>query len=1839
MSVIETTPTDSPLRREDKKARRRFSSPFHRSSRSRSRPSSIILPSSFLFDFSNSNTPKDTPPRETPSVLSESLLSNFTYQAPDEWDVVPEEKTTPAASAGGPRLDGNNKLIAPTPERLGVLPSPAKSAYSFLPHDREDDNVPPIPRIPSQRLIESVVRYSTPELEKWQADTQSLIHPAFREREGYGYGYGNDNGNNGEVGEEQEAIPAERHDSLANAIGRVSPAVSSVGADRLSLDEGVSEGEPLVHVHDGQPDGFLQLRERRHLSMGDVSPMFPPANLELGGSDEASQLRLTPAAFRAAYETELIGGDVSPISRQAASDAEDSEAEGQLQVQLQGSAMDKTKPPTQMTWPGVVVEPAPSLSASPLPSHAHAVAPGQGLDMDDAEALTPRAAEDSEQRPRFTERLSATRLQVVHAQQYFAPSHSQSSFETLDQDTDGSAFGDNPLDDDLHPVPPLQPLALNPKGHRGQPPSVAPPQQPKQQTSPPVVISITKSPALTNPAASVKTNPAPQQLPPTETPPNANKQPESMLSRLSSMVSSDSASVSPLSSQGHPSSPPSVNRQHAVSPAKLSRTPAQIVEEQTPQLNGTAASHYDFDLYADQDGVVKGVRDESGQPLRIASPDISTNMQHQPQAGRSNTPGTQPVTPKPTEEDSPRYSEERPMSFVSGPRDSNGRPQDQINRPNSASSERGEALLRRTPQSTSSNGVAYAASPLGQQVQRTTEQPNQYPVRSQNHDDVPTSNDPRLDGQLSPPGPTIPHTSNSSVSPDRLGPPLNHGQYQLRQGQDVSNGHAPNVQDSRLMRDPRLIVEAQMRAARLGQNFPPDARLQGQNVQPNAAIPSHLSGATQYSQQGFDQQMMVQHLTDPRFHQGQQQNFGSPYAQPTSNPPKKEEKPSSRPKLPSVFKSLGKAHATTPSPPPQQALQPPQPDDRRRSASGASSHGSGRGSASQQSYVGELPEHIGAKKERKSGTFSLFPSRPESLGTASHFSHDSTHAQPAESRFNLTSPDLPPNFAQVGIPPQRPPTGSFPESRPSQDPRFSVVSSPEPVKKKRFSALGNLFSRNKEDKKALKAKKHNTLPPMQPGQPWPPQQPQQQLVRPQHQNLRYEQPPSGRPFPGMQIAPAPIVSPISPQGVPSQTIHQQAMQPLPPGMQQQLHQPYQQQISQGYPQQQLSQPTHTQVQQQQLPLQEGSAYNETQRRAEQHQSNMTMSQRPPENIGVTGIPLNHQHQSVNWSGGTAQPPLGEYYISETQLPDHRQGISQQQIFHPSQQQQQQQQQRAPATQPSNIQNPHTHQSAACDPNNTFPDTQRHNNPTADEPRYDTPAIPAAYAQVSGAYVSPNVEEPPPPPNAQSRDRHASLGYYNRQPSEPQLHPLSPQISAITQAPTNRHNSDTSSVSLISPISNSPPNIANPIPMQSQKPQNPRMSSITEQSHAERTWNLNLPEGATEQEIVRAHQKQYIEQQLLAQEQLYAERTGRSPSPRSHTTQSPSPRPGQQQFPHPLSQNGGFRELMPRSSPQPYPRTQQTLHPRASSDMLDPEKEMLARNAAQNASTPGRTPTPTSYPHSPSPDSVHVPSPRNHVPSPQPSPVPSNANATHGSISRTLSSQQVQSPQSLYHVHQQSPRYEEHVAPDEQYWPPAPHETQHQESNYEHSPPADQPPPYSGPALPTDGMEKDRQDRHRPPNIVTNTNGPQGRYMERQRQISVGMLQHPQPASMAASPSPSSADMGAESLRRQLLHQEETERQELLRRAQTQREESIRERQERTRARERARALERSVSGGGRVPSLKNDIGSTRATGSGWERRSGSTSRPVFELSAEDDEPVMRATSFPGQEWVPTWNEE
>lgn len=219
----------------------------------------------------------------------------------------------------------------------------------------------------------------------------------------------------------------------------------------------------------------------------------------------------------------------------------------------------------------------------------------------------------------------------------------------------------------------------------------------------------------------------------------------------------------------------------------------------------------------------------------------------------------------------------------------------------------------------------------------------------------------------------------------------------------------------------------------------------------------------------------------------------------------------------------------------------------------------------------------------------------------------------------------------------------------------------------------------------------------------------------------------------------------------------------------------------------------------------------------------------------------------------------------------------------------------------------------------------------------------------------------------------------------------------------------------------------------------------------------------------------------------------------------------------------------------------------------------------------------------------------------------------------------------------------HTAHDQQRYEPTPPNDDQRVSQPRHQPqydepvPDEAPPSYDGPGVPNEGMDKNHPDRHRPPNIVTDPNDRGRRVDPRPRQASIGILQHPQPASMAASPQRTAADMGAESLRHQLLQQEEHRRMEAIQRTQMQRVQREREQLERDAARARAQELERSVSGGGRVGSLRSVRGSHNGGTPGWERRGlhGSNSRPVFELPAlEDEEPVMRATSFPGQEWVP-----
>jgi hypothetical protein len=601
----------------------------------------------------------------------------------------------------------------------------------------------------------------------------------------------------------------------------------------------------------------------------------------------------------------------------------------------------------------------------------------------------------------------------------------------------------------------------------------------------------------------------------------------------------------------------------------------------------------------------------------------------------------------------------------------------------------------------------------------------------------------------------------------------------------------------------------------------------------------------------------------------------------------------------------------------------------------------------------------------------------------------------------------------------------------------------------------------------------------------------------------------------------------------------------------------------------------------------------------------------------TMIPSQHEHQQMPQNHQQGAMTRDEHIKQQEQeLAHHR--WQQQQIqlrqFHLQQQaqlaaQQQQQQQAANRS----VSGPLPNQASPP----ASPVAQRH--VSQPEPQYETPPIPGAYGHVQGVFVSP-VDQP----HAYSTPHDR----FRRQESDPRMQPISPQVSAQSQMPPNsRHHSDASSVSVVSPIAGPAPE---PGQDYEQRQQNPRMPSIAEvhqqvplqqvplqqvplqqvplqqappQQAAlqQQPWHMNFPPGTTEQDIVRARQKQFFQQQFASQQQAQAERHATSPSPRVSPDKQTPP------FSAPLQQTqeqgGGFREVLPKKSPQPYaaPHT-------APLERLSPQPLQQSPSHPHNgAEWPLNSP-----PGSTEPQYVNV-DPRPPSNGPRTPRQPANVDQRPA---------YVEDPRQTAFNQR---RYEPTPPDDSQRVPPPPHQPQ-----YDEAVPDEAPPSYDGPGVPNDGMEKSNPERPRPPNIITQPDG-------RPRQSSLALMQHPQPASMAASPQRTAPDMGSESLRRQMLQQEEHARMERIQRSQMQAAQRQREQREREVARARAQELERSVSGGGRVGSLRSVRGSHNGGTPGWERRGlqGGHSRPVFELPAvEDDEPVMRATSFPGQEWVP-----
>ncbi|KAG9187637.1 hypothetical protein G6011_05508 [Alternaria panax] len=1344
----------------------------------------------------------------------------------------------------------------------------------------------------------------------------------------------------------------------------------------------------------------------------------------------------------------------------------------------------------------------------------------------------------------------------------------------------------------------------------------------------------------------------------------------SMLSQISAMVSDDGNNQYSQTSTGR-STPSTIRRMQPDYTMKSSAAPPQIPEEVLVSFGSHTANSEDddFDLYADHNGVVRDVQDKSGQPLRLADLQVP-GAAPQPQPSRPST--SDRSAPASRDGERPRYSFERPMSFISGPEDQDGKPQDQIN------------------QASTSNTMQVHPIPEQHQYQSLQSRPmetvysmNPPPSMASPSDHITSRH------QLMAPGPSPSKNIFQAVKSIDPGSKMTQpaieswrpsgepvSQQVLSENSNVSSQPPQTSQPS-----DRGPHEPQGRRMVFGQTAPHGAveRTQGQKGSQQVQAQAQVNGPR--NQFELHQQTMQWQAQYPR---PQDENHRPPTTRSylsAGQEPKQQEK-SSKPRLASIFKNLGgKAQANS---------QHPLSNGNTTMSSESEqfplnpSHG-----APVQSVIDRFtrPREMSVERPIEQPRSFVPPNRP-SMGQQPQFIQTPLTVPPADLHRDPRKPIT--SAASNDFPPQQPPSMPHTQAQPYQVPQSGTS---EHGKKKRFSAFGALFNRggasgngpaakhklSKEGKKAQKTQQSSASHPTPPLVPqWIPQQ--DQPYKSQQSGLAYyppgQLPPhtvQNGPLTGSKLGPSQLAQSMHPQGLPQQ--YQQAQEVPSP----------QKSISNTLPE-------------------EGSAFLKTKQLAMEHQarqSNLQSYQAHNANYGAAARPSDGTSGSISSQMRylSSGPPPGGYYNPRAEQASAEQGAYAASLAARQQGEQRRQQQAQHGAYPvpqaerqherqqlecgQNIHRdpPYTQQPerqvqlglsseqlahqawlAHCEqlrqqeqhaigqgrswpnddarvqqlrqqqdnnmeqrqPNNTHPlpyhnasdPRLKHSSQEAvpislppvspmQEPRYDAPPIPAAYNPVSGAFVSPLDQEQQPLP-----------GQFHRQDSEPGMQALSPQVSAQSPAPPNgRSHSDASTVSIISPISNSPalPN-SSPTPG-GQRHQKPRMSSISEVHQQDRPWHLNFPEGATEQDIVRARQGQYMQQRFTAQQQQQAERAAGSPSPRA----SPEQTTPTNVLPHTQVQGGGFRELLPRSSSRPYSES----HDAQSTQDMPPIVRRDATPVQPTPIRPGQSPSPATYPLPMSPDPTEISSPVNSMAGGLPPPPPPKV--AHSPVRPGFGSTQPFSFEGQRsHFHNPSSR-------DDGYDPP-PRTVPH----YDEQVPDEAPPSYDGPGVPNDGMNKSPPEAVRPPNMTTDLEyESRGRQSgSRPRQASIGILQHPQPASMAASPQRTSLDMGAESLRRQLLQQANLAHMERVQREQEQRERQERERQEREAARARARELERSASGGGQVPSLRSVGGSTTGGPPGCERH-GSHVRQVFELPAvEDDEPTMKATSYPGQEWVP-----
>ncbi|KAH4945414.1 hypothetical protein HBI23_027540 [Parastagonospora nodorum] len=1989
-----TADIDSPW---EERRKRRFSiNSFRRSSRSRSRPNSIALPPIGPFP---SSTPKGTPPREVSRILEDEKSWTHTFHAPDSWGVRPSQQQVKADEvlSTPPREQSQ-----PQQSRLGILPSPAKSVFSA--HDKDSEQIiPPVPLIPdtvrlshdvSHEVLQSVIRYATPPIPtiseaRALAKSPVLQHevPEVGNREGPALP--NVSRTQPQVEHDQWPLVSDFPPGASvspSSIGQTStrPALDSRPAHSSRFGPAISTKAPQNLKHTGQSDfddddqpprlSYEPLPERSepvelpaylvpsHLDVSDdegynqadpsntslltapqahgrelVSPLIQPTEPPLNAMSDhnrlislargstckhdddntgaGAQARVLPRGPPSApasgstnsrpealgvQHTSLVGEPKATSTSRFQIAKTSLDAVTEARISSDASSVDQAISPAPV-WYASELRPPKMRAQGATGSHtaAHKRLGGEGeentvvgsqAEVEEVQGMLP-APDTVGSADGTTHEPHAWRGAVHVARAARAVQEngaSNSSFASWDRDSASanSVSGSRQTSEMRNESELVTPIAPVPKivQHAQADEAERSNNNARHVAAPNGYFEGHEIPSHT-----IR---LPQQQSSELTVPERSK---SMLSMISSMVSEGGTPVSPASSNAGRSTPSTIRRMYHDSAGKNPSTSDRIPEESST-TNGDhtpTGTDDDFDLYADP-------RDERIQPVKPEEPAAGGLKEAHREDGR-------------------RYSTERPMSFISGPTDQDGRPQDQLNQPlkqgnlpTRSIAEQG-SMQNQQPSHVSNSAVYSTMSP-----DSVLQQSNMFST-------------PQLGSQEHP---------RTQVPAAQTSDPREQSGSTLSQPQ-LANGHAsqPSQMVNHGVQGPHIYGGP-------GQSMPQQTGMSGQITAPQHGY--HLArqqpGSLPTPRSEYELQQQRMQLQGQYHQQGGAGAglYGGPQVS-AQQPSKQQEKSSSMPKLSAVFKNLGGKlqgnHANAPNAAVTHNQHQAAIDPNRN--------------ASYHSGVSSL--HPEQPRLGNQAVSSASPNRPPSNGAESHFSHGSqgsTHAQPTHSRVDLRKPASP--MPVQGIPPQILPHG--PPKHNTQPPSHQthVSGGPETGKKKRFSSLGNMFSRvnepklSKEQKKAQKAQRQSAPLQMQ-GAPtqWPPLQPQ---FRPQQNGMPYtpgqyppgHYPPQQMQTIGPQFAPAQTMSPASLQGA-------QGMDPYGPSQHYQQAQP-------RLPSQQPPQA---------IPSDQGSAYLSTRQLAEQHKAlqvltavGQTMGPKSPPTTQPTSLPIGHhaqQPQQPNYG-----PPPGGYYNTKQprivpdqgvafnanqiprqavdqlrqndspsqgtdgipptdrrqpsaqeieayralhaerlrleqirlQLESERRGINgptaeQAQYQHGrpeprkdsssasmAQRQQPQQDQvsglRSDHLHPDKARqhddsmngnvdasnddlrrhqereqieeqlrsrpNPETeppafNQRAVSGPlpnhsvQNQVPTTQRHVS-TPIEPQYETPQIPAAYSHVSGAFISPiDREQSRFVASAQSEIQPEQ---YHRQYSDPRMPTISPQVSAQSQMPpNNRTHSDASTVSVVSPIGAPAQSVPIVPSLPDQRTHKSRMSSISEvQGTSERPWHLDVPEGATEQEIVRARQKQFMQQQFTVREQQHAERVKQSPSPRA-SPHSPSFSQPLMQKSVPQQQDGGYRELLPRTSPQPYQQHQSPRDMDQDKSGGSPQLPLLASLRSEQPHQPAAYPLPMS------PDANRSMSSANPLENLLPAPPLSLPKSPHSPMHpRTMASHPSPSPgQQDTGVNRE--QYEPSLPQDEHYSQPP-----HEESSYERSLVDEPPPSYDGPGVPNDGLNKSRPEQPRPPNIATNVDlNPRGRQDEyRSRQASIGILQHPQPASMAASPQRSEADMGAESLRRQLLQQEEHARMERIQRAQIQRAESEREKQEREAARARARELERSVSGGAAVGSIRSVGGSRNGGQPGWERR-GSSNRQVFELPAvEDDEPAMRATSYPGQEWVPQY---